>query len=482
MMPVGRPHTGEGGADGGLPHVPAVDVDMAAHVVMERATFPRSRPSVALAAGRRFMAESVPVLRSSFGSAILLGLRFIQARLISVWGLIVAAALCPPGTFAAFAVFAAVVNFVSVASLLRLEVVFFQSNDPTRLGLAFRLAALVGAAFLALAALILIGLSLTGWVAPVVAFFFLISLAARSVLRLVWAEATAEGDFRAIGNSNVVQAIVQPVIMLMLIGIFGPKALALFIADAGGHLLAALYLLHRRRAALLPLVRPSLWSRYGLVAAAYRWRDAPLALLPSTLLGYGFSIAPILALPYASNALLAAHVALAMRLLDMPSQMFGTVSTPLALNRLRGYAGTRRRFWVRSMTLGLIVAAAGLFGAIGFAAWLAGDIVDGTKWAGVGEVIAIMSPFYAAITLVGPLQEVATLSRQPHWQVLINAAALVALVGVMVWYGALTPALLLALGFVAIARTFVHIVFIWLHLDEADEANRGSFAMSGANR
>lgn len=482
MMPTDQAHQeGQtGGNEPGLPDVPAVDVDMATHVVMERATFPPSRPSLVLAAGRRFVTERAPILRSSFGSAVLLGLRFVQARLISVWGLIVAAALCPPSVFAAFAVFSAAANFVSTASLLRLEAVFFQSSDTARLGLAFRLTTAVGAVFLSLTALALIGLALSGWVAPAVAFFFLISLTARSILRLLWAEATAEGDFRAIGNSNVVQAVVQPVIMLALIGIFGPKALALFMADACGHVLAAFYLLRRRYRALLPLVDPDLWSRGSLVAAAHHWRDAPRALLPAALLAYGFSIAPILALPYASNALLAAHVALAMRLLDMPAQMFGTVSIPLALNRLRTYSGARRRFWVRLMTLGLIAASVGLFAAAAVFGHLVDGFLDGSQWDGVGAVIAVMSLFYCGIALVGPLQEIATLSRQPLWQVLTNALALVAMIGVMLWYGALTPALLFAIGVVSVVRTLLHAVFIWLHLGDADDVAAREFGAVSA--
>lgn len=191
--------TGERLSDGS-----AMGVDMAAHVTMDRAHLPHGRPALTIAAGRRFVARRMPAL----GSAFLLGLRFIQARLISVWGLIIAAALCPPFVFAAFAVFSSAANFISIASLLRLEAVFFQNSDRARLGLAFRLAAAVGGAFLAITTLVLIGLAATGWVAPAVAFFFLVSLAARSVLRLLWSEATAEGDFRAIGNSNVVQAVI----------------------------------------------------------------------------------------------------------------------------------------------------------------------------------------------------------------------------------------------------------------------------------
>lgn len=456
--------------------------DMAAHVTMERALLSPGRPTLSVAAGRRFVAERVPALRSSFGSAVLLGLRFIQARLISVWGLIIAAAFCPPFVFAAFAVFASAANFISIASLLRLEAVFFRNSDRARLGLAFRLAAAVGVVFIAATIIILIGLAATGWVAPAVAFFFLVSLAARSVLRLLWSEATAEGDFRAIGNSNVVQAVVQPVIMLILIAIFGPKALALFMADALGHVLAAVYLLRRRRDSIAELVRPALWSWRSLAEAAVRWRDAPRALLPSALLAYGFAVAPLLALPYASNTVLAAQVALSMRLLDVPSQMFGTVSVPLVLNRLRSHAGPRRRFWARIMALGLIIGATVLFSVVAFASLVADHWLVGTQWQGLGEVIALLAAFYIGIAVLGPLQEVATLSRQPFWQVAVNAVALIAIVAAMTWFGALSPELLSTIGAISILRTLTHTVFIWLHLDDPVEAPSDGLTASGAAR
>ena len=170
------------------PDDPVVDVDMAVHVALERAQIPPRRPVPMFAAGRRFVAARAPLLRSSFGSAVLLGLRFVQARLISVWGLIIAAALCPPFVFAAFAVFSAAANFIATASLLRFEAVFFQSRDRARLGLAFRLALAVGACFTALVAIVLAVLAGSGWMAPAVALFFLGALAARTVLRLLLAD------------------------------------------------------------------------------------------------------------------------------------------------------------------------------------------------------------------------------------------------------------------------------------------------------
>lgn len=456
--------------DDGLPDNPAVDVEMVAHVILERASFPRSRPALAFAQGRRFVAKRVPVLRQGFGSAAVLGLRFVQARLISVWGLLIAAYFCPPNIFAAFAVFSAAAAFVSLPALMRLEAVFFRSSEHSHLGLAFRLAMASGAAFLGLVAIILLVLAQTGCVPPAIALIFFLSLSARSALRLLWAEATAEGDFRAIGNSNLVQALVQPVLMLLLIAIFGPKALALFLADALGHATAAAYLVRRRRDSLFALAQPRLWSRRGLVWSARRWRDAPRILLPSALLSFGFTVAPLLALPYAANPLLAAHVALAMRLLDMPTQMFGTMSGPLLLNRLRSQEGPRRQFWVRMATLALVAGAVSLFVPIAIGAHLFDGVFDGSKWQGIGEVIAVMALFYGGIALFNPLHDIAALARNTSWQLAANAIALLAIVATILWHGALSSELLIAVGLISVARAAAHVLLVWVGPGEAQTA------------
>jgi hypothetical protein len=448
--------------DDGLSDRPAADVDMVAHIILERASFPPSRPALALAQGRRFVARRVPALRQSFGSAAMLGLRFVQARLISVWGLLVAAYFCPPHIFAAFAVFSAAAAFVSIPALMRLEAVFFRSSDRSHLGLAFRLALASGTAFLGLATVVLAVLVQLGWIAPAIALIFLLSLAARIVLRLLWAEATAEGDFRAIGNSNLVQAVIQPVLMLLLIGLFGPKALALFLADALGNAIAAVYIVTRRRRNLFDLARPRRWSLRGLVWGARRWSDAPRILLPSALLSFGFTAAPLLALPYAADPLLAAHVALAMRLLDMPTQMFGMVAGPLLMNGLRAQTGPRRQFWVRWASLGLVAASIGLFVPIAIGAQLFGGVFDGSKWAGVGDVIAVMALFYGGIALFNTLHDLAALSRTTAWQLAAHAVALVAIVATILWFGALSRELLYAVGAISLARAAAHILFVWI--------------------
>ncbi|MDP3255625.1 MAG: hypothetical protein Q8S58_01100 [Bosea sp. (in: a-proteobacteria)] len=461
----------------GLPDGPALGMDMVAHVVLERASFPPRRPALSLSQGRRFVARRVPAIRQGLGAALLLGLRFVQARLISVWGLLVAAYFCPPSIFAAFAVFGAAASFVSLPALMRLEAVFFRSNARYELALAFRLASASGGAFLALAALVLLVIVQLDWLPPAIGLIFFLSLAARIVLRLLWAEATAEGDFRAIGNSNLVQAVVQPLLMLVLIGIFGPKALALFLADALGHGTAALYMVVRRFSGIVALAHPRLWSLRGLAWGLARWSDAPRILLPSALLSFGFTTAPLLALPYAENPLLAAHVALAMRLLDMPTQMFATVSGPLVMNGVRAQTGPGRRRWIRWATLGLAAAATGVFLPIALGAHLFDGVFDGSKWAGVGEVIAVMTLFYAGIALFNPLHDIAASARTTFWQLASHAIALATIVATILWFGSLSHELLLAVGGISFARALAHLLLVWGASEDRETTPR---AASGA--
>jgi hypothetical protein len=440
-----------------------MDVDMAAHLILERTAFPVGvAPSAPVAPAEEIAPEGSAASRAGLASGLMLALRFVQARFLSVWGLLAAAALCPAQVFADFALFSALANFISIATLLRFEAVFFQSSDQDRLARAFRLALAAGGAFLAVAALAIVVAGAAGWVVATYGALFLVSLAGRAVIRLVSSEATAEGDFAAIGNSNVVQALVQPGMMVLLIWPLGATSVALFAADAIGHVVSACYLVWRRRAALAGLVRREAWSRLELSESASRWRTAPRFLLPSALLSFGFMVAPLLALPYASNPLLAAHVALAMRLLEVPTQMFSAVSVPLVLSSLRARAAESRQSWVRFVTLGLMAAAAALFATIALVA-LGADAVllDGTQWEGVGEAVAIMALFYGGIALVTPLHEIASLSRYPRRQVLTNAVALLAAGLVMAWFGTLSLALLGAIGLVSLARMLAHVQFAW---------------------
>lgn len=456
-----------------ISELPAVDLDMAAHLILDRAAFPSGAPTAPPA--EAVPAERSPAAQAGLASGLLLAVRFVQARFLSVWGLLVAAALCPAQVFADFAMFSALANFVSIATLMRFEAVFFLNSDSDRLARAFRLALAAGACFIGASALAIAVAGAAGWIVAIYGALFLVSLTSRAVIRLISSEATAEGDFAAIGNTNVVQALVQPGMMILLIWPLGATSLALFAADAIGHTASAGYLIWRRRDALERLVRRGSWSRLELSESASRWRTAPSFLLPSALLSFGFMVVPLLALPYTTDHLLAAHVALSMRLLEVPTQMFAAVSVPLALSSLRASAPESRQSWVRLVTLGLMVAAAALFAAIALAALGADFVLNGTQWAGMGEVVAIMALFYGGIALVTPLHEIASLSRHPRRQVATNAVALVVVALVMAWFGVLSLPLLGAIGLVSVARMLAHVQFAWTRFGpDGFEASSGA--------
>ena len=451
-----------------LPELPAEDADMAAQLALTRVSLAKDLIGLTQAATGPKAAVSSLAKRAGFRDGAMLALRFVQARLLSIWGLLLAAALCPPKVFADFAIFAAAANFISIAALLRFEAVFFQSSGRLHLGRAFRLALAAGAVFLGAMAVAILFAASEGWVLRGFGALFLISLASRAAIRLILAEATAEGDFATIGNSNIVQAVVQPGMMILLIWPLGPTALALFAADAFGHAVAAIYLAWRRRHSLLPLMHPSRWSRGELRDSARQWRTSPTYLLPSALLSFGFSIAPLLALPLASNPVLAAHVALATRLLDMPAQMFGAVTIPLVMSDLRKHRGQDRQRRARLLTLGMVAIVSALFLAIALVATTVDEMVlGGTKWGGIGEVMVMMALFYGCSALVGPLQEMGTFSLRPRNQMAANAIALI-VAAIVIWgSGSLSPALLVTLGLVSLARLLLHLRLTWAGIGDA---------------
>ncbi len=440
---------------------------MTAHVFIDRLGLVRAAPA-APAPAEQLDQGCTPGAKAGLGAGLMLALRFVQARFLSIWGLIVAVALCPAQAFADFAVYATLANFVSLAALLRFEAVFFQNGDSARLGRAVRLSIAVGLAFLAVSSVMVIAAEAAGWVLASYGALFLISLAGRAVIRLVSSEATAEGDFAALGNTNILQALVQPAMMLVLIWLLEPSALALFSADAIGHAVAAAYLIWRRRTSLRRFVAGSAWSLSELMRSAGRWRLAPGLLLPSALLSFGFTATPLLALPLLGNPLLVAHVALAMRLLDVPTQMFNAVSVPLVLSHLRHAPAAKRQARVRLITLALLVCGCALFAAIGGVALLAEPLLEGTEWQGAGAVIAIMAVFYAGIALVLPLHEMASLTRRPQSQLATNAVALLTAGVLIASVGTFSMLLLSCLCVVSLGRLGAHICFAWTRFGVED--------------
>jgi len=238
--------------------------------------------------------------------------------------------------------------------------------------------------------------------------------------------------------------------------------------------MAWIFLVWRRHKALIGFVRLRCWSHRGMVGSAVPWGTGPNYLLPSALLSFGFMVAPLLALPFAGNALLAAHVALAMRLLEMPMQLFNAAVTPLAMNDLRKREGADRQHWARRITMGMVAIVVVLFAGVAIVALGADYVLEGTQWEGVGETMALLSLFYGCSTLVGPLHEIGSLSLYPRRQMMTNAVSLAGAALVMWWFGTLSVALLTAIGCVSFARMMAHIQFTWTRMGGAPALPRAA--------
>ena len=116
----------------------------------------------------------------------------------------------------------------------------------------------------------------------------------------------------------------------------------------------------------------------------------------------------------------------------------------------------------------MMAAAIALFVAIALVA-IGADllILNGTKWGGVGEVMAVMTLFYGCSALVGPLQEMGTFSSRPRSQMSANALAL-AVIAIVIWsFGSLSPALLAAIGLVSLLRLVLHLRLTWTAIGKA---------------
>ncbi len=93
-------------------------------------------------------------------------------------------------------------------------------------------------------------------------------------------------------------------------------------------------------------------------------------------------------------------------------------------------------------------------------------LLSGTKWGGIGEVMAIMALFYGCGALVGPLQEMGAFSSRPQSQMTANAIALAA-AAIVIWgFGSLSPAVLAVIGLISLGRLLLHLRLTWTAIGE----------------
>jgi hypothetical protein len=383
--------------------------------------------------------------------ALLLAGRLIGARLMSFVTLLVAAFFVRIETFAEFGVYQTAATLLWTACFLRYDAAILAAPNQRGAEATLRLSAAVSGALWLLSTAAALGIGLAGLVPIGLAVLFPYSVLARILYRLTFLVATREGDFRAIGHASLVQALFQPVSLLVFVLTIDNGAVAFAASDIVGHFAYALYLAWRKRDSWIALRHG--WSRHELVATARRWVEMPLYNLPGSFLSLAFVTSPLLIMPLTASAVVAGHVALAFRIFDVPTQIITAASTPIFLHRLR--PDERREIGVfgRKMLLALGIALTVLYGgmAAGFA--LADPWLRGTPLGGLTGIVSLVAAFQLFVALAAPLNDSCALYSEQRKLALIHGLAVLGSVLCCLVSLAFSPRLaLIALAVISFSR------------------------------
>ena len=382
--------------------------------------------------------------------AFMLGVRLVAARGMSVLTLIAAAWFVDIQAFAEFGVYQTLATLAGIALFLRYDAAIVAASDKRESRTAFHLCLSLGAVLWLIFAVASLASGVADWIRWALALLLPASILARGMLRLAYAQTTAERDFKGLGRAILVQALIQPAFLLGLV-LWGVEDVVCFAAaDIIGHLSGVAYLLVRQRKLLAALFGG--WSAGGMMTVARRWESLPLHNLPGSFFSLAFVMSPLLIAPMAGDDLFAGHVALAYRIFDVPTQIITASATPIFIN-FRPSSGRRTPIFGRSMLAGFAVligtAYAGMAGIL-----LLGDpFLDQTALAGLAQAVPMIAIFHLFIGSAAPLNEACTYYPEQRRLVIIQGLALLgSAIAAFVAIGASAEAALVTLAIVAAFR------------------------------
>lgn len=406
------------------------------------------RTSAALAGGSfgDLMRRSLLMLAATPAlAAARLAWRLLTARAMSSLGALFAAALYGPRAFALMGLYLGAAKLLSLVLFLRYENAALAHGCDRDMLVAVRLCSVLAAGIL-VALLPALAVGVWHGVIPMIfAPLLVVSIGARGLLRLGAILANRRGDFVTLGRATTVQAIVQPLVLVVLAPSHLHGASVMALADIAGYGIAAVVAITPyRRILLAALLEPI--GRVELLAIARRWACLPLHNLPGALFSAGFTALPLIALPFLVDHDTAGHAALAARLLEIPAHLVGAATTPILLHRLSaGAIADRGAFALRAVvTLTAVVLL--IFGGALVMSYAIHPFLSSTHWHGLAAAIPVFAVFYAGVTLAGPLTEAGGLFREQRLLTAINGIALAAALAA---FAVADGAVWLALGAVA---------------------------------
>lgn len=365
-----------------------------------------------------------------------LGSRLTAARFISLASFPLIATLYGPGPFGVFAAYLGLANIFWALMFARYELAIVPSRSEGEARAITAAALLLGSGVVVLTAVAAAVAYGYGWAAPAfgqhtAAILLLpLSLAGRGAFRLALSWATRRGEFHVIANATVAQAVAQVSVQIALAFTPLDPVVALALGDVAGNALATAAASTKM---LIGRSKPG-HPRPGVreIRAAMRhWSQLPLFSLPSAALAICGANLPLIFLPTLADPATAGHLALAIKLLDVPGQIVTTATTPILQHRLASVAMDERHALLLKGT-GMVLALAGtamlLLAAGGL---LADPWIAGTRWHGVGAALVIALPLQLGLAVSGPLISVASVLRAELRALPVHAAFVAA-----IWIGA----------------------------------------------
>ncbi|NIX76790.1 hypothetical protein [Microvirga terricola] len=351
-----------------------------------------------------------------------LAMRLMLARGMSIMTLFVTAWLVNIEAFAEFGVYQTLAALAWIALFLRYDAAIVSARTAEEAGEALRLCIGVGAVLLLVFTSLSLAAGGVGVMRMQLALLLPLSILGRGLLRLTFATATREGDFKGIGRASMVQSVLQPTILVLLVLSPLEDALCFVFADILGHASGVIYLGWRRRHHFQAATRD--WSLVSLAAAAQRWKSLPLYNLPSSFLALAFVTSPLLIMPMTTGAVMAGHVALAYRIFDVPTQIITAASTPIFLNRLRPSLDRANPVFGRHIMFGLCVVLGLAYASMAGILMLADPLLSGTALDALSEVTPYVALFLLFVAIAAPLNDSCGLYPQQRRLVVIQALAL----------------------------------------------------------
>ncbi|MFI6226634.1 oligosaccharide flippase family protein [Micromonospora echinospora] len=357
------------------------------------------------------------------------------AQAVNLGWVLLATRLYGPDAFGRYATLFAVAAVVGGASALRLDVAATTATDRDavvllRTAVRFNLA---GAALLAVGAAVLGGA--TGWITPLEVLTLGASTAALGLATTMVFARTRDRRYTLVAGGKLVSAVVCVVVQIAL----APVALT------ASTLLASVAAGYTASALLLCRVRPSPPSETlpGTRRVLGRHRAFLVASAPANLVGAVASNLPVLVVGTALGGAAAADVALALRVGQLPSALFGQALMPMLFGeiayQLRSSPATAARSYGRALVRLAVVGLLSLT-ALALGAWAVAPTVLGAEWTGAGVALLLLVPALAAQFAVTPLSltlnATGRTGQQLAWDVLrLVATGVVFLPGVLGWLG-----------------------------------------------